>query len=165
MLGENLIAFALRVYADPAVAETCLRLQDEHGADVNLILLACWLAAHRVALPPEEAADADARLHGWRISVIEPLRGVRRYLKPIVAEREGADLLREKIKEAELAAEMMALRLLEDVMAGQIRQSVTQASQLLRIANVTAVVSLARPTNEPARLIAKLCSAVEAIER
>ena len=36
--------FSLEVYARPQVADLCLVLQDEHGFDVNILLLCLWLA-------------------------------------------------------------------------------------------------------------------------
>lgn len=39
--------FSCAVYAAPGVAQACLELQDTHGADVNLLLLAAWLGAAR----------------------------------------------------------------------------------------------------------------------
>ena len=37
--------FSLEAYARPGVAPACLDLQERHGADVNLLLFACWLSA------------------------------------------------------------------------------------------------------------------------
>ena len=34
--------FSLEIYAKPGVAQACLALQDECGADVNLLLFCCW---------------------------------------------------------------------------------------------------------------------------
>ena len=36
--------YSLAMYAKPGVAELCLNLQDEHGFDVNLLLLCFWIA-------------------------------------------------------------------------------------------------------------------------
>ncbi|MDF1585296.1 TIGR02444 family protein [Marinimicrococcus flavescens] len=99
---------ALRLYGSPGAAAACLRLQDEAGADVPLLLLGCWLA-ERGATPDEEtAATLAACAARWR-PVIEGLRGARRALKPLAA-GDGSPAarrteLRERIKDAELAAE------------------------------------------------------------
>ena len=37
--------FSLRVYGGRGVAEACLALQDECGADVNMVLYCCWVGA------------------------------------------------------------------------------------------------------------------------
>ena len=34
--------FSLEVYAKEGVADACLRLQDDLGIDVNMLLFCCW---------------------------------------------------------------------------------------------------------------------------
>ena len=38
-------AFALKIYAQPGIAEACLRLQAEAGVDVMMLLTAAFAAA------------------------------------------------------------------------------------------------------------------------
>jgi uncharacterized protein (TIGR02444 family) len=158
MSGETLTQFALRVYADPDVSEACLRLQDEHGADVNLLLFACWLTARGTAFP----AEAETRLRDWRASVIAPLRGIRRNLKPVAATWESVAQLREKVKQAELEAEMIALAMLEELAAHQVEHPDSRARPALRIANLRAAAGSGASIDGAAtRLVADLCSAIE----
>ncbi len=97
--------FSLALYARPGVAESCLRLQDGLGLDVNLLLYACWKASRGVERPsPDGWRLLVAETAVWRSQVVEPLRGVRRFLKDAEATPWSAGL-RERIKAAELDAE------------------------------------------------------------
>ena len=88
--------YSLAFYAQPGVMPACLALQDQHGVDVNLALLCCWLGE---ALDAAALAEAEALVAEWRAQVVQPLRAVRRWLK-------GRDeTLRAAIAAQELAAE------------------------------------------------------------
>ena len=101
---EELWVFTLSFYARPGVAESCLRLQEEAGVDVNLLLTGLWLGlAGRGALRPDW--QADATLRSWREEVIQPLRGLRRLLKG-----KGEDDFREDLRRLELASERIYQR-------------------------------------------------------
>lgn len=102
--------FSLAVYRIPGVAAACLRLQDEAGVDVNLLLYVCWLGTVRDR-PLDEAAlrDALAQTDAWRDRVVRPLREVRRWMK---GRTEGlpsgaVESLRSDVKRIELAAERL----------------------------------------------------------
>jgi uncharacterized protein (TIGR02444 family) len=102
--------FSLAVYRRPGVADACLRLQDEAGADVNLLLFFCWLALSRdEALGEVEIRDIVARTAGWRDHVVRPLRDVRRWMK---GGAEGmpagpVEALRSQVKRIELDSERL----------------------------------------------------------
>jgi uncharacterized protein (TIGR02444 family) len=104
-------AFSLDLYGRPGVAASCLRLQDESGLDVNMLLLCCWVArSGRGRLSKADIAAAEARVAPWRREVIEPLRAVRRGLKNLP---DAASLaLYAELKEIELRAEREEQRLL-----------------------------------------------------
>jgi len=105
--GEEFWQFSLAFYALPGVAEALLSLQDRHGRDVNLILFALWLGlSRRGHLAAAGLAAAQEAIREVRLDIIEPLRRLRRELKPNPA----ADVqrLRENIKELELEAEKAA---------------------------------------------------------
>ena len=107
--------FALALYRQPGFADACLTLQDEHGADVVMLIGLCWLARRDGGAPDVSAiATLDAALAGWRDAVIVPLRTLRRALKPRLAGLPpAAGEARERIKEAELASERVAFDLFE----------------------------------------------------
>ncbi|MBI2320202.1 MAG: TIGR02444 family protein [Betaproteobacteria bacterium] len=74
--------FSLRTYGKPGVEQACLRLQDHHGADVNLVLLCCWAAViGRGPLDTERIRAAMSATERWQAEIIGPLRAARRSLK------------------------------------------------------------------------------------
>lgn len=91
--------FSIAFYGQPGVAAACLRLQDERGADVNLLLLALWLGTlgHRLDRRTGQALQRAAR--HWQRPLVAPLRLVRRRLKRRLGSLEG-----------EAAAHLAALR-------------------------------------------------------
>jgi uncharacterized protein (TIGR02444 family) len=102
--GEALWRFALALYARPGVAEALIRLQDDAGKDVNLVLFCLWLGAvrHR-RLDLAGLAAAAAAMRPLAAGAVEPLRGLRRKLK----DRPDKDLLdlRRRVMQLEIVAE------------------------------------------------------------
>ncbi|MGQ3049347.1 MAG: TIGR02444 family protein [Niveispirillum sp.] len=117
--SHDLWSFCLSLYAAPGVAEACLTAQDRHGADVNLLLWAVWLAVQGHDLTAAEVADAEAATRPWREEVVWPLRAVRRRLKtgPLPAPDANTESLRTQVKAAELAAEKVQQSLLQTLPA------------------------------------------------
>lgn len=102
--------FSLTVYGRDGVAAACLRLQDRHGIDVNVLLYCCWVARHYgLALDDITLRQILAHVADWKERVVAPLRLVRRALKdgfpsfdPVAREA-----FRTKIKRVELEAERL----------------------------------------------------------
>src|SRR5580700_5396691 len=110
-------AFALRIYAGPGVADACLRLQDEAGVDVMMLLMIVFAAVrHRVLLTPSEIGELDDVCRPWREQIVQPLRVIRGRLKtgPLPAPDGETEPFRSTIKAAELAAERLQNRLLAE---------------------------------------------------
>lgn len=81
-LPQAFWTWATRLYAGPGVSEACLWLQDERGADVNLLLCAAWTAvAQGRSIGVEDAAALDAAVADWRRDVVRAIRAVRRHVK------------------------------------------------------------------------------------
>lgn len=102
--------FALSLYGQPGVAESCLALQDRYGVDVNVLLIALFALTERgVALNSQDVKHADDAVRAWRREVVQPLRGIRRRLKsgPSPAPSPATEDLRSRIKKAELDAEQI----------------------------------------------------------
>jgi len=118
MTEFSLPDFAQSLYARPGVRESCLYLQDEAGCDVVLVLAGAWLGAQGRSLAPAEWRALEREMDPWRESVIEPLRSVRRHLKGQSGDP-GAQRLRERIKGAEVEAEMHALQWLQTRLEGR----------------------------------------------
>src|SRR5258708_39699955 len=75
-------AFALEVYKQPRVAESCLALQAGAGVDVIILLFAAFAAGrHHVLLEPSDLAEIDSICSAWRGQIVRPPRAVPRGLK------------------------------------------------------------------------------------
>lgn len=108
--------FSLRFYARPHIAEACLALQDNAGADVNILLFVLYLADHRQQLSAAEIARLDSAVGQWREAVVRPLRILRRGLKSGVEFIPGpvSETFRSQIKRLELEAEQIEQHRLEE---------------------------------------------------
>lgn len=108
-MSMSLSEYAGWFYQRPGVQPLLLELQDSAGADVLLLLTACWLG-HSKVLPDAQLWQV---LHGrqqpWQQHVIGPLRQVRRTLAGNVDAAE----LHAQVKACELAAEWHQLGCLE----------------------------------------------------
>lgn len=72
--------FSLQFYSKDDVEASCLKLQDDYGADINFLILAFYAASRRVRLiGPLSLWSGDAAR--WRDNVIVPIRQIRRALK------------------------------------------------------------------------------------
>lgn len=114
--------FALKLYAEPGIADACLRLQARYGVDVMMLLIAAFAAIRRgVVLTPLEIAEMDGVCRPWREQIVLPLRGLRTTLKagPAPAPGEGSERLRSSIKSAELSAERLQNELLAHWLANR----------------------------------------------
>ncbi|MBI3503389.1 MAG: TIGR02444 family protein [Proteobacteria bacterium] len=111
--GRNLALwpFALKLYAKPGVAASCLALQDRYGVDIPLLLAAIWHGhGGRGRLDPARRRIWRAAARNWRTAVIGPLRGARAALRMAAKQDPAIGKLRRSILAAELAAEKLLLR-------------------------------------------------------
>ena len=103
--------WSLAVYARPGVAAALLRLQDEQGLDVNLLLFCIWAAAAGPGgLRREEVAAARGAVARWRGELLLPLRALRRACTAGQHALPASQLLRvrQALQQAELDAEHAA---------------------------------------------------------
>ena len=104
---SSLWRFSLGFYTRSGVAPALIALQDRAGFDVNLILFALWLGVSgRGRIDGEGLAAAERAVCPIRTEITEPLRALRRRLKPWP----DADIqrLREAAGRIELAGEKAA---------------------------------------------------------
>jgi uncharacterized protein (TIGR02444 family) len=101
--------FSLFFYGQPDVANACIELQDEAGADVNLLLFLVWQATLGRRLSEQELRDIESRIAPWRSAAVMPLRTIRRGLKetPALVGRDLVEAFRSKVKSLELEAERL----------------------------------------------------------
>jgi len=100
--------FSLAAYEQAPVRDACHALQDGLGADVNMLLLCCWLGATgRGRLDDEDLARLADACRAWQDEVVAPLRRARRWLgaPPPAFSPQRAGALRAAIEAAELEAE------------------------------------------------------------
>lgn len=99
--------FSLRIY--PSVADACLELQDRFGVDVNVLLFLLWAARDGRKVGTDEMRRIVSTVESWNLSVVAPLRSVRRFLRspPDVVDADAAAGLRQHVKQIELEAERL----------------------------------------------------------
>ena len=157
-------AFALHIYARPAVADACLRLQNEAGVDVMMLLMTVFAAVrHRVLLTPFEIRELDEACRPWREQIVQPLRAIRGRLKtgPLPAPNGETEPFRSTIKAAELAAERLQNRLLADYLPLRPPERDTVVAEDLRSVLRSAVtLALEKRGSKP---ISDLLSSIDAI--
>jgi uncharacterized protein (TIGR02444 family) len=106
--GADLWDFSLAIYDIEEVREACLAAQDQLDADVNVLLLCCWLAATgRGAVDAEDFARLSQATSIWHTEVVKPLRAARRRLSkpPGSVSRRDAEAFRDQVANIELKAE------------------------------------------------------------
>lgn len=108
-MAQSLWEFSVTLYGRPGVAELCLRLQDDQGADVCLLLTALWLERRGVAVTAERVAALERLAQPWQQAVTLPLRQLRRAWKAAASRDAGLAELRQELAALELKAERMLL--------------------------------------------------------
>lgn len=104
--NATLWRFALRLWRDKRVERLCLRLQDEYGVPVAVLLVALWLAEARRRPDAPLGRRLVAGAEKFEENYLRPLRVVRRR-----AADQGAGMveLKRQIQEAELEGERLLL--------------------------------------------------------
>jgi uncharacterized protein (TIGR02444 family) len=162
--GSPFWRFSLRFYRQPEVADACIRLQEEAGVDVNLLLLLLWYASGKRALSAAEVAELERQIGPWREMTVVPLRAVRRALKspPALVAPATAELFRTRIKAAELEAERLQQEAMYELArAAPLGREAASLAEAAR-ANVAAYQAM-RGTPFPEPAIATLLAALERV--
>jgi uncharacterized protein (TIGR02444 family) len=152
-LEEQSWAFALQIYAEPGVAEACLRLQDEAGVDVMLLLTVAFSCHRGIPISSADIAAMDESCRPWREQIVKPLRALRTALKsgPRPAPNAVTEILRNQVKASELLAE----RLANDLLAAELQSRAGAPRPVTadeRRAALRQVVDLALPGPRPMRI-------------
>lgn len=126
--------FSLRFYSRPKISAACLALQDEGGADVNLLLFLLFLAEHKRRVTKDDIHRLDLAVCAWRDRVVKPLRELRRALKAGIGDIpiKASETFRGQIKRLELESEQIeqhALELLSTSAIGAPASSRTEAAE------------------------------------
>lgn len=117
MNNHPLWEYSLAVYSKPSVDTLLVQLQDDYGADVNMLLLAFFQAKNNLRLNTDDYQFLLKQVAGWQSNAVVPLRSVRRYLK----NNDSVDVqkIREKIKTVEVEAEAWQQSLLFEAIKNQ----------------------------------------------
>jgi uncharacterized protein (TIGR02444 family) len=144
--GSPFWRFSLAFYRMPGVAEACIRLQEEAGADVNLLLFLLWHGTRQRRLAAAEIARLEQDIAAWRELTVIPLRAIRRALKspPGLVEAGTAEAFRTRIKAVELEAERLQQEAMyERVRASLLGEAAASVAEAAR-ANVAAYGTMCR---------------------
>ncbi|MDE3739224.1 TIGR02444 family protein [Pseudomonas resinovorans] len=116
-MTSDLWTFALRLYTEPGVERACLRLQ-EAGADVCLLLTACWLGRRGATFDASRLDALNKVCEPWQEQVVKPLRELRQNWRTQAQDDQALAGLREQIKALEMDAERKLLARLEGATDG-----------------------------------------------
>ena len=128
---------AVALYGMPGVKDACLALQDEHRADVNLLLYGAYAGA--VLGRRLDAAAWRALVDGteeWRSGIVHPLRAVRRRAKALTAGAPDLAFAYEALKRCELEAERAEHRRLLGLEAARGVTAAGETPEALAAANM-----------------------------
>lgn len=119
--GHDFWRYSLRKYREAGVESACLALQDQCGADVNLLLWCGWMAGRGIRLDKRRLRQAIARVHTWQAQVVVPLRQARRALRRLAPDvglaGEDTREIYQRILGLELDLEYIEQTLLADLAA------------------------------------------------
>jgi uncharacterized protein (TIGR02444 family) len=101
--------FSLHFYKQAGVSDACIKLQDDCGVDVNLLLYLFWLASDGRQLTAGDVKNLNGKVKSWRELTIIPIRDTRRKLKGAVTllDPNRQEAFRNKVKAVELDAERL----------------------------------------------------------
>lgn len=107
---EQLWQFSLALY--PKVKSLCLQWQNELGANVNLLLLLCYLEQQQLSLSATELQQLVAHLDNFSAQFTRPLRALRQNsaVAPLSAVQQQT--LKQALLQAELTLEQLEQQLL-----------------------------------------------------
>jgi uncharacterized protein (TIGR02444 family) len=168
-MGSKFWGFSLAVYGAEAVEPECLRLQDQFGLDINVLLLCAFIGAVRgITLTAGDIAAVRAEAAAWHDDIVKSLRAARRRLKtielPDARIADAAAQLRDRVKAAELESEYVEQLMLERWAETRLAARPRGAPDDAIIANVEALLASYAVT-EPRAAVAHLVEAALAQAR
>lgn len=126
--------FSLGYYRGAGVSEACLKLQDNCGVDVNVMLFLLWQASLKRQLGAVQVKALAEKVGPWQIDVIGPIRRLRRMLKgnALLLDKGATELFRTKIKAIELEAERLQQEAMCAMAAGMTAEPAPSAEAAAR---------------------------------
>ena len=108
--AEQLWQFSLAFY--PKVKPICLHWQDTLGANINLLLLLCFLEQQQLCLSPQHIQQLSAALENFSAQFTRPLRQLRRSASQNLLTPAQQQQLKHSLLTAELELERLEQQLL-----------------------------------------------------
>lgn len=108
--AEQLWQFGLKLY--PRVKSLCLQWQNELGANVNLLLLLCYLEQQQLSLTVVELQQLATTLNGFSTQFTKPLRALRQNSTAAPLSAVQQQTLKHALLQAELELEKLEQQLL-----------------------------------------------------
>lgn len=139
----TLDAFATTVYRKPEVADACLRLQQELGVDVPILLFCAWFGCVRGDLDNKMLAQVIKKSRPYSTHVVKSLREARRWMKQpdesqnsflTTKNQQAWQSLREQIKSIEISAELLwldGLQSLSESMSNEVGSAQVSATSVM----------------------------------
>ena len=120
--AEQFWAFSLELYGQDTAREAFLRLQDRDGADVPMMLWCLWRGVEGHGIPEDVMAEAVEFSASWRQQAVEPLRKLRKAMKPGISGVQSAlsEAARSKVAKTEQAVERLQMDHLAGLPCGSV---------------------------------------------
>ncbi|MFT6300270.1 MAG: hypothetical protein ACJA2R_000273 [Saprospiraceae bacterium] len=97
-------SYSLTHYARAGVSDQCLSLQDDYEANINILLLCCWLGSNGSEIGNKDLVAAWEKIMQWDACIVKPLRQARKFVASSALMEDGASVV-VQLKDLELAAE------------------------------------------------------------
>jgi uncharacterized protein (TIGR02444 family) len=113
--GNRFWEFSLKFYSREDVSSSCLTLQNNFGADVNILIYCCWMAVEGAEkISCTELVEIITILEPWQSKVVTVLREIRTSMKQDKLLNLGAlsEELRKAVKKCELESEKIEQNIL-----------------------------------------------------
>lgn len=99
--------FSAKIYSNPLVEKTLLKLQNQRGVNVNILLYCCWYAFREQGrMSKQDLKKILLNIQIWHERIVLPLRRIRQRLKGIV-NPSWAQKIRQEILNHELVGEQI----------------------------------------------------------
>ena len=108
--ADKLWQFSLQLY--PQVKPLCLQWQNEQGANVNLLLLLCYLEQQQLSLTAAELQQLATTLDAFNAQFTRPLRALRQNSAAAPLSAVQQQTLKQALLQAELELEKLEQQLL-----------------------------------------------------
>lgn len=117
---ESFWDFSIRTYSQANVRQACLSLQNDHGADVNMVLYSCWISGRVGQFDDGLLTSACEFSKRWAKHVVVPLRRTRTWMKHSgcideLVPDDSCLRLRDEVKNVELGSEKLQQQVLESL--------------------------------------------------